>query len=196
MGNNHSSFNRSFIDLQPEEEKMDVWDGFSLHRKKRQMSCSVLPQLWECQLRARAGSPRLVQPPQLGCSGHCFTCRGAHRAHPVGHRHFLSPFPTPAFHSQPFKKSLGFPLLPPDSWSYSLCDPHLSMHWVPLLRYKNIRARCKNCDPANSCCTKDMIPKAQKHWFMISWRMALQTPCLGHNCRADSRAGRIISKSS
>lgn len=170
-GNNHSSFNRNFIDLQPEEEKMDVREGFSLHRKKRQTSCSVLPQLWECQWRARAGSPRLVQPSQPGCSGRCFTCRGAHRAHPVGHRH--SPFLTPAFHPQPFRESLGFPLLPPDSWSYSLCEPHLSLHWGPLLRYKNIQALCKNLWPCQPLLHKGHNPQSPKGWVQDQFKDGL-----------------------
>lgn len=174
-GNNHSSFNRNFIDLQPEEEKTNIWDGFSLHRKKRHLSCSVLPQLWQCQCRARAGSPSLVQPPQSGCSGRCCPCRstGSTQSSSCGPQTLPAPSPHTCFAFTAVQEEpWPFSLLLHSSWSCSFSVWPQSVHALSTFaRVQKCPGPVQKLWPCQLLLHRD--PKS------ISLRMALQTPCLG-----------------
>lgn len=109
----------------------------------------------------------------------------------LGSQTFPASFPAPAFHSQPFRKSLGLSLLLHNPWSCSFSV------WLICPCTEDL---CSGTKTFELCAKSVALPdlaaqrtRPQKHQFRISLRMALQTPCLGHDCGSGGRAGGIFS---
>lgn len=79
--NNHSTFNTNFIDLQPEEGKMNIWDVFSLCRKKRHLTwlwfTSDLSMQMNSHEQSHPSSAHLEQPTLAWLAGAWFHFRVA-----------------------------------------------------------------------------------------------------------------------
>lgn len=157
------------------------------------MSCCVLPQLWECQCRARAGSPAWCSHPSLAAQGAASLpeAQGTCRAHP-GVTDISCLFPRTCF---------SFSAIQEEPWPLPPAPQSLELLFLCVtLICPCTEDLCSGTKTFELCAKSVALPdlaaqrtRPQKHQFRISLRMALQTPCLGHDCGSGGRAGGIFS---